>query len=513
MSIGKKRETGLSAEEESDEASRGREPSEQESSGRKLPHGRSLLLTALSSGGGGCLACGLVLGRHSFKLINSHPPHILSESVEIASGVLLVAVSITIPIILALVVWCIYKAIHSAAEQDMANRWLDLATRVVYVATGGWLAGLRRRPAQLCDESALVPVTSKACNGRFWELLTHDEQTDLAASAVERTFLPDEILCREGQRADHVIIIRSGRTKVCVESSNGQQLIAIRRAGDIIGERAAFRVTERSATIIALEIVTVYEIPTAKFTAFIERHPRILTIIETQIYDRLTENRLQAALIDENMTTSAMRPNSSWSGQNCTIVLIDIADFGARARNDKDRGTIREVLYKLMQGTFENADFRQHDYHQEDRGDGILLVMPPPVRTNSIVNRIVGRLVILLREYNSTATLATRLQMRVALQVGPVDADAHGVNGRAIIDTARFLDAPVLRQHLSETGADLGFITSTHVYDTFIQPNPGHIIPAAGQHVSCQVKKETINAWMYLPQAHAELESPVVNAG
>jgi CRP-like cAMP-binding protein len=293
------------------------------------------------------------------------------------------------------------------AEQDLANRWLDLATRVVYVATGGWLAGLRKRPAQLCNEAAPVPVTSKAHNSGFWELLTHGEQTDLAASADERTFLPDEVLCREGQRADHVIVIRSGRTKVCVESPNGQQLIAIRHAGDIIGERAAFRVTERSATIIALDIVAVYEIPTAKFTAFIERHPRVLTIIEAQIYDRLTENRLQSVLVEENMPTGATRPNRSWSGQNCTIVLIDIADFGARARNDKDRGTIREVLYRLLQDTFENADFRQHDYHQEDRGDGVLLVMPPPVRTNSIVNRILGRLAILLREYNSTATPAT----------------------------------------------------------------------------------------------------------
>jgi CRP-like cAMP-binding protein len=356
-------------------------------------------------------------------------------------------------------------------------------------------------------------VTSKTCSSRFWELLTRDEQTDLAASAVERTFLPDEALCREGQRADHVIVIRSGRTKVCVESPDGQLLIAIRHAGDIIGERAAFRVAERSATMIALEKVTVYEVPTAKFAAFIERHPRILTIIEDQIYDRLTENRLQAALLDKNITTSATRPTGSWSGQNCTIVLIDIADFGARIRSDRDRGTIREILYKILQSTFENADFRQHDYHQEDRGDGVLLVIPPPGRTNSIIDRIHGQLVTLLHEYNSTAATATRIQMRVALQVGPVDADAHGVNGRAIIDAARLLDAPALRQHLAESGADLGFITSTHVYETFIQPNPGHVIPTAGQHLSCQVKKETINAWMYLAQTHNELERSVVNAG
>jgi CRP-like cAMP-binding protein len=429
-------------------------------------------------------------------------------------GVLLVTVSIAVPAILAVVVWCIYKAAYSIAEQDMTNRWLDLATRVVYVATGGWLAGLRKEPAQLCDEAPpLATVASKACNSRFWELLTREEQTDLAASAVERTFLPYEALCREGQRADHVIVIRSGRIKVCVESPNGQQLIAIRHAGDIIGERAAFRVTERSATMIALGNVTVYETPTAKFAAFIERHPRILPIIEDQIYERLTENRLQAALIDENVTTGGTRSTGSWSGQNCTIVLVDIADFGARIRSDGDRGSIREILYDILQCTFENADFRQHEYHQEDRGDGVLLVIPPPERTNPIINRIHGQLVTLLREHNSTATTATRIQMRVALQVGPVDADAHGVNGRAIIDAARLLDAPALKQQLAETGVDLGFITSTHVYETFIQPNPGHVIPTAGQHLSCQVKKETINAWMYLAQTHNELESSVVSVG
>jgi CRP-like cAMP-binding protein len=473
-----------------------------------------LLLTALSSGGGGCLACGLALGGHSFKLINVRIPHVLDESIEIAGGVLLVTMSIAVPVILAVVVWCIYKAAYSIAEQDMTNRWLDLATRVVYVATGGWLTGLRKEPAQLCNEAlALAAVTSRACNSRFWELLTRDEQTDLAASAVERTFLPDETLCREGQRADHVIVIRSGRTKVCAESPNGQQLIAIRHAGDIIGERAAFRVTERSATMVALGDVTVYEIPTAKFAAFIERHPRILPIIEDQIYERLTENRLQAALIDENVTTGVTRSAGSWSGQNCTIVLVDIADFGARIRSDRDRGSIREALYNILQCTFENANFQRHDYHQEDRGDGVLLVIPPPGRTNSIIDRIHGQLVTLLREYNSTATTATRIQMRVALQVGPVDADAHGVNGRAIIDAARLLDAPVLKQQLAETRADLGFITSTHVYETFIQPSPGHVIPTAGQHLSCQVKKETINAWMYLAQTHNELGSCVVNAG
>ena len=68
--------------------------------------------------------------------------------------------------------------------------------------------------------------------------------------------------------------------------------------------------------------------------------------------------------------------------------------------------------------------------------------------------------------------------MRVALDVGPVVSDSHGVDGLAIIYAARLLDAPALRRHLAETGADLAFITSPFVYNTIIQPNPDMSTPA-----------------------------------
>ena len=117
-----------------------------------------------------------------------------------------------------------------------------------------------------------------------------------------------------------------------------------------------------------------------------------------------------------------------------------------------------------------------------------------------------------LRRYNSTATLPTRIQMRVALHVGPVVSDAHGVDGRAIIHAARLLDAPALKRHLAETGADLGFITSSFVYDTIIQPNPGPVDPAVYRQLKCQVKKQALNAWMYLAQTSDEIQPPTEKA-
>jgi hypothetical protein len=160
---------------------------------------------------------------------------------------------------------------------------------------------------------------------------------------------------------------------------------------------------------------------------------------------------------------------------------------------------------------FENPA-RQYYYHREDRGDGFLLVVPPHVPTSSIVDRILDNVVTLLRRYNSTATLTTRIQMRVALHVGPVVSDAYGVDGRAIIHAARLLDAPALRRHLAETGADLGFITSPFVYDTIIQPNPGPVGPVVYQQLKCRVKKQAFNAWMHLAQTSGEIQPATAKA-
>jgi CRP-like cAMP-binding protein len=498
--------------EESPEAARAeRAPGGQGTIVRKRRRRKYALLTALSSCGG-CFALSLALSDHGVGLSHVHLSSILDEGTEITVSALLAALVITVVIVLTLVLWCLLAAVRSVGDQATADRWLDLATRVVYMVTGGRMTGLRKVPAQLSGEGeALLSVGLEARAASFWDLLTPAEQADLAASANETTFRPGSVLCHEGQRADHVIVIRSGRIKVCVESPNGQQLIAIRQAGDIVGERAALQVAERSATVTALETVTAHVVPTEDFAAFLQRHPRILTIIENQIYDRLTENVSWCATVDSYCTVGAASPAGSWNGQNCTIVLIDVANFGARTRSDRDRRRIRTALYQISQPLFDHPD-RQHHYHREDRGDGILLVIPPHVPTSSIVDRILDNLVTLLHRYNSTATLATRIQIRVALHVGPVVSDAYGVDGRAIIDAARLLDASALRRHLAETGADLGFITSPYVYDTIIQPNPGPVDPVVYRQLKCQVKKQAFNAWMYLAQASGEIKPAAATA-
>ena len=90
------------------------------------------------------------------------------------------------------------------------------------------------------------------------------------------------------------------------------------------------------------------------------------------------------------------------------------------------------------------------------------------------------------------------MQLRVALNVGPVVSDPQGVSGEAIILAARLLEAPALKKALAKTAADLGVIVSPFIYDSVIKHAPGYVDPAQYHRLRFRVKESDVTAWMYL---------------
>ena len=227
--------------------------------------------------------------------------------------------------------------------------------------------------------------------------------------------------------------------------------------------------------MVAIETVRAMIIPTADFAAFLDRHPRVLEILERRVYDRLTEGPQAMPGLDN--------PESEpWRGQNCSIFLTDIAAFGGHDRNDEDRQVIRDEMYATLRDVFENSDVPWWACHREDRGDGALIVVPPNIPTRSVVDPLLDQLAIALRQYNQQATQATRMQLRVALNVGPVVSDPQGVSGEAIILAARILEAPVLKKELARSATDLGVIVSAFIYDSVVKHAPGSVDPGQYRH-------------------------------
>jgi hypothetical protein len=188
----------------------------------------------------------------------------------------------------------------------------------------------------------------------------------------------------------------------------------------------------------------------------------------------------------------------AWTGQNGTIFFADVAAFARAVRLDPDRRTVRRVMYALVRDAFESAGISWLGCHREDRGDGMLVIVPPSTPTNRLIDPLVGHLASALAEHNRRAEAPTQIQLRVALHVGPVVSDPYGVSGESIIQTARLLEAPVLKQALAESGSSLGLIVSPFVHDSVVRHLPEPRRPGDFQQVQPRVKESALTGWMCL---------------
>lgn len=339
----------------------------------------------------------------------------------------------------------------------------------------------------------------------FWSSLSPAERQGFAAVAQERTFARGARLMSEGEQANYVMVILSGWTQVTVQSEEGDRVVTERGPGQLVGERGVFHLHVRSATVIALDTVRALVMKTEDFASFIGGHPRVQEVIESQITDRFMEDPegygqggWSAAFLPglaNHASRGTPRPPQPLAGENCTVILTDVVGFGARNRNDRDRQIIRREGLAMMQASLGSL---WEAVISEDRGDGLLIVVPPRVTTTRIMECLNRELPGRLRLHNRTYGEAARIRLRLAVNVGPVMGDPLGMSGDAIIRTARLVEAPPLKEAMAATGVSLGIIVSPFVYETAVEP-VNHFIDADEYKVVQVSNKEfRSSAWMRL---------------
>ncbi|HEX3957555.1 MAG TPA: cyclic nucleotide-binding domain-containing protein [Trebonia sp.] len=338
----------------------------------------------------------------------------------------------------------------------------------------------------------------------FWATLTPIQQQVFTQSAIERTFAAGATLMEEGETGDHVVVIFVGRTKICVWEGGTEQIIAKRGPGELVGERAALRVSVRSATVVALEQVEALVMTTADFASFLSRYPDVVSVVEDQIYERLTRDptrryrdHLQHALdVGRAMVPRFSRPASiRLVGENCTVVFTDVVAFGSPIRNDEHRRIIRRELLRM---TFEALQTIWGQCCWEDRGDGHLIVVPPSVPTVQVLRALSIALPDALRRHNELYGAGARIQLKIALDVGPVTGDESGVSGQVIINAARYLDASPLKEAMAATQATVGFVLSDFVFESAVSLAECPTDPIGYSSIEVQVKEIYQRAWMLL---------------
>src|SRR5271165_2787552 len=136
----------------------------------------------------------------------------------------------------------------------------------------------------------------------FLERLTAEERTGLEELAGKRTFPKDSILMFQDDEDDRLLLLLSGRVKVTRAGPGDHALLlAIRGAGELLGELAFIERLPRIATVTALETVEALVLPAGRFQSYLERNPRVALVLTESVAARLRESNakwMQFAALD-----------------------------------------------------------------------------------------------------------------------------------------------------------------------------------------------------------------------
>ena len=320
------------------------------------------------------------------------------------------------------------------------------------------------------------------------------------------------------------MVILGGQVEIRVEENDSERVVAVRGLGQLVGERAALTISVRSATVVALGMVWALVVNTKDFAAFISAHPRVLDIVQGQRYQRraagapgyqsdegtydASAGRVNGGRPAENHSAGYSRKTlKTLTGENCTVILTDVADYGARIRTDNDRLLIREALFRMTQQAMQGFPGAQ----SEDRGDSFLTVVPPEASTARVLDQLTKELPGALERHNGAQGESARFKLRLAVNVGPVVSHMGGVSGEAIIVAARLVEAPSFKRALARSNASLGVIASPFVYETIIRHGSDLREVASYIQVPVEVKETSTTAWMKLfagPQPSSAVPNP-----
>ena len=144
----------------------------------------------------------------------------------------------------------------------------------------------------------------------------------------------NQVVYRQGEPADAVFYIQTGKAKKTVVSEQGKEaVVAVLGAGDFFGERCLAGQTLRLGSVIALTECAVTRIPKAEIIGVIHKEPAFAELFIAHLLAR--NSRVEEDLVDQLFNSSEKR---------LARTLLLLANFGKE-------GEPEPVLAKISQET------------------------------------------------------------------------------------------------------------------------------------------------------------------
>lgn len=124
----------------------------------------------------------------------------------------------------------------------------------------------------------------------FFDRLGSEEADELLSLGRRRTYPRGATIFNEGEISDRIVAVVSGQVKISYFTVDGREVVlAIRGAGDLLGELSAMDGQPLSATATAMDTVEVRVVLVDQFKAFLEGHPRAAVALLEMVIQRLRD--------------------------------------------------------------------------------------------------------------------------------------------------------------------------------------------------------------------------------
>ncbi|WP_117398783.1 effector-associated domain 2-containing protein [Actinomadura spongiicola] len=169
---------------------------------------------------------------------------------------------------------------------------------------------------------------------------------------------------------------------------------------------------------------------------------------------------------------------------------------------------VRKAMYEGLDRSLVVAGVRLDECYHEDRGDGVMIILPPDIKVEWLLTVVIDRLRAEVRHHNEASSEAAQMRLRVAVNVGEAESDGRGIVGTALTHTFRLLDAAPLKDAVRDAATGIAVIVSRRVYDDVVRHGRGQVDPGDYYQVRVEVKETVDEAWVMVPGVRPVVPAP-----
>lgn len=177
------------------------------------------------------------------------------------------------------------------------------------------------------------------------------------------------------------------------------------------------------------------------------------------------------------------------------IINLDVQDSGQRT--NPGQLILRDVIYDIVQSAF-TATGIDLSRPPEDRGDGVLLVLPADVPKKQMLGRWVNELHEALRERN--APLKEPIRVRVGIHAGELHHDDHGVAGTDVNIACRLASCEPAKGTLrAAPAARMVVAVSDFIHQSVVRHDGPYIDPDSYCKHALRTAEYNGHVWLRVP--------------